>query len=66
MPDAETAALLRAVLDEICADLAPSEMAMRERVAAKLSDLVRSGYRSREDLKREGRDALSRAPTMWR
>lgn len=66
MPDAEMAALLRAVLDEVCADVAPSEMAARERVAVRLIDLVRSGRRSVGELKRAGRDALIRAPTMWR
>jgi DNA-binding transcriptional ArsR family regulator len=65
MPDAEMAALLRAVLDEVCSDLAPSEMATRERVVARLSDLVRSGQCSVDDLRRAGRDALTRAPTMW-
>jgi DNA-binding transcriptional ArsR family regulator len=65
MPDAEMAALLRAVLDDVCADLAPSETATRERVAARLSDLVRSGRCSVNDLRRAGRDALIRAPTMW-
>jgi len=65
MPDAEMAALLRAVLDEVCVDLAPSELAMRERVAARLIDLVRSGQCSVDDLRRAGRDALIRAPTMW-
>ena len=65
MPDAETAALLRAVLDEVCADLVPSEMATRERIAARLSDLVRSGQCSVDDLRRAGQDALTRAPTMW-
>lgn len=65
MPDAEMAALLWGVLDEICADLAPSEAATRERVAARLSDLVLSGHCSVDDLKRAGRDALIRAPTMW-
>jgi hypothetical protein len=65
MPDAETAALLRAVLDEVCADLVPSEMATRERIAARLSDLVLSGQCSVDGLRRAGRDALTRAPTMW-
>lgn len=66
MPDAEMTALLRAVLDEVCADVAPSEMAARERVAVRLIDLVRSGRCSIDELKRAGRDALIRAPTMWR
>ena len=66
MPDAEMAALLRAVLDEVCADIAPSDTATRERVAARLSDLVRSGCCSVDELKRVGLDALINAPTMWR
>jgi hypothetical protein len=65
MPDAEQAALLRAVLDEVCADLDSSDTATRERVAARLCDLMRSGRCSVEELKRAGRDALTRAPTMW-
>ncbi|MET4797975.1 hypothetical protein [Bradyrhizobium sp. LB11.1] len=66
MPDAEMAALLRAVLDEVCADIAPSDTATRERVAARLSDLVRSGRCSVDELKRVGLNALNSAPTMWR
>jgi len=66
MPDAEMAALLRAVLDEVCADIAPYDTATRQRVAAQLTDIVRSGHHSVEDLKRAGRDALNRTPTMWR
>lgn len=65
MPDAQIAALLRAVLDDVCAELPPWDTATRERVAAKLRDLVRSGHASIDDLKRAGRDALTRAPTMW-
>ncbi|MBC9878546.1 hypothetical protein G8O24_14475 [Bradyrhizobium sp. INPA01-394B] len=65
MPDAETAALLRAVLDEVCAELAPFDMVTRERVAARLNDLVRSGPCSVDDLRQAGRDALIRVPTMW-
>ena len=33
MPDAETAALLRAVLDEICADVSPFDTVTRTNVA---------------------------------
>jgi len=65
MPDAEMAALLRAVLDEVCADLAPFDTVTRERVAARLNDLVRSGPCSIDDLRQAGRDALVRVPTMW-
>jgi hypothetical protein len=65
MPHAEMAVLLQAVLDEVCADIPLSDTATRERVAAKLNDLARSGRCSVDDLKRAGRDALTRAPTMW-
>jgi len=65
MPHAEMAALLRAVLDEVCADIPPSDVVTRERVAARLGDLVRSRRCSVDDLTRAGRDALIRAPTMW-
>jgi len=65
MPDAEMTALLQAVLDEVCADIPPWDTRTRERVAARLRDLVRSGCCSVEKLKRAGREALTRAPTMW-
>ena len=66
MRDAEMAARLQAVLDEVCANLAPTEAGKRERVAAKLRDAVREDGCSLEDLRRAGRDALTHAPTMWR
>lgn len=66
MPDAEMAALLRAVLDEVCAEIPPWDTTTRGRVAARLSDLVRSRQCSVDDLRRAGGDALVRAPTMWR
>lgn len=66
MPDAEMAALLRAVLDEVCAEIPPWDTTTRGRVATRLSDLVRSRQCSVDDLRRAGRDALIRAPTMWR
>lgn len=65
MPDAEMTAQLRAVLDEVCAEIPPWDTTTRERVAARLRDLVRSGRSSADELKRAGRDALTRAPTMW-
>ena len=65
MPHAEMTALLQAVLDEVCAEISLSDTTTRERVAARLSDVARSGSCSVDDLKRAGRDALTRAPTMW-
>ncbi|WGD50448.1 hypothetical protein QA641_33385 [Bradyrhizobium sp. CB1650] len=66
MPDAELTSLLRAVLDEVCADVPLSAIATRERVAAKLREAVQSGRCLPEDLRQVGRDALTSAPTMWR
>lgn len=66
MPDADMVCLLRAVLDEVCADVAPSDTAMRQRVAAKLREAAQAATCSIEDLRRAGRDELTRAPTMWR
>ncbi|GMO31778.1 hypothetical protein [Bradyrhizobium sp. TM233] len=66
MPDAEMVSLLRTVLDEVCADVAPSDTAIRERVAAKLREAAQAAPCSIEDLRRAGRIALTRAPTMWR
>ncbi len=66
MSDTEMTALVRAVLDEICADIPPGQTAMRQRVAAKISEAARTGRWSVADLQRAGRDALNSAPTMWR
>lgn len=66
MPDAEMAALLQVVLDEVCAEIPPRDTATRERVAARLRAAARENRCSLEDLKRAGWDALTRAPTMWR
>ena len=65
MPDAEIDALLRAFLDEVCADIPSWDTTTRQRVAVRLRDLVRSGCNSVNELERAGRDALTRAPTMW-
>jgi len=65
MPDAEMTALLQAVLDEVCADIPPWDTTTRERIAARLRDVVRSGRSSVDELKQAGCVALIRAPTMW-
>jgi hypothetical protein len=62
MPDAETAALLRAVLDEICAGISLSDTSTRTNVASKLLETVRQGTLSIEDLKKAGSQGL-RQPT---
>ncbi|WP_298876162.1 hypothetical protein [uncultured Bradyrhizobium sp.] len=66
MPDAEMTALLQAVLDEVCADVPPWDATTRARVAMRLRATARQDSCSPEDLQRAGRDALIRAPTMWR
>ncbi|MET4295288.1 hypothetical protein ABIB06_006357 [Bradyrhizobium sp. LB8.2] len=54
MFDAETTALLRAVLDEVCETVSRNETGTRTHVASKLL------------LKQVGRRAWNEAPTMWR
>lgn len=66
MPKAEMAALLRVVLDEVCADIPPWDTTTRERVAARLRAAARENRCSLEDLKQAGRHALTGTPTMWR
>lgn len=61
MFDSATTALLRAVLDEVCEDVSPSEVGLRRRVAFKI---LRSAARG-DDLRQIGRDAPSRTPTMF-
>lgn len=65
MSDAELTALLRTVLDEVCANVPSSDAVTRLRVAAKLREAFRDKRCSLEDLKQAGRDALTSAPTMW-
>jgi hypothetical protein len=62
MSDAEIAALLRAVLDELCASVSPSNASTRMTVASTLRETAEP----RDDLKRAGREALREPPTMWR
>jgi hypothetical protein len=66
MFDAETTALLRAVLNEVCQNVSPYETGARAHVASMILEAARRGETSAEDLKRAGRTALSAAPTMWR
>jgi hypothetical protein len=66
MFDPETAALLRAVLDELCAKIPQLETSTRTRVASKILEAAMKGERSIDDLKEAGREVLHDAPTMWR
>lgn len=66
MFDAQTTALLRTVLDEICAGISRYETGVRAHVASKILEAARDGEVTVDGLKRVGSEALSRAPTMWR
>ncbi|WP_228747753.1 hypothetical protein [Bradyrhizobium sp. BR 10289] len=66
MFDTATTALLRAVLDEVCARVSQREISARTHVASKILEAATGGEVSPEGLRLVGRDALSQAPTMWR
>ncbi|WJR80441.1 hypothetical protein [Bradyrhizobium sp. NP1] len=66
MFDPKTAALLRAVLDELCEDVPQLETSTRTRVASRLLEAATKSDWSIDDLKKAGREALADAPTMWR
>ena len=66
MEDRELAVTLRTVLDEVCAEIAATEIAIRGRVAARIAEAAQEASWSLADLKQAGRDALNSAPTMWR
>ena len=61
MFDPATAALLRAVLDEVCANIPQLETSTRTRVASKILEAATKGECSVEDLKEAGREALDDA-----
>jgi hypothetical protein len=66
MSDAEIAALLRAVLDEPCASVSPSDASTRMTVASTPRGTAEQGKSLLDDSKRAGREALRQPPTMWR
>ncbi len=66
MPDAETAAVLRAVLEELCAEVAREDTATRTGVASTLLAAKRHGRLSVDELKEAGKAALRPPPSMWR
>ncbi|WP_247332874.1 MULTISPECIES: hypothetical protein [unclassified Bradyrhizobium] len=59
MLDAATTALLRSVLDEVCASLPRDETGARAHVAAKILEAANTGEKARERLKHIAREALS-------
>jgi hypothetical protein len=66
MSDPVTTALLRAVLDEVRESVSHREIGARTHVASKLLEAATRGDVPPEGLRQAGRDALSRAPTIWR
>jgi len=66
MFDAQTTALLRAVLDDVCQTVSRYETGTRTHVAAKILEAARQGEATPDSLMQVGRKALSDAPTMWR
>lgn len=66
MPDPTTAALLRAVIDEVCEDVPHHETGARARVTFKILEAAARGDTSPDQLRQIGRAALCDAPTMWR
>ena len=66
MFDAQTTALLRAVLNEVCEDVSRYENGVRAHVAFKILEAARRGKTSADDLRKVGKIALQAAPTMWR
>jgi len=66
MPDAETIAVLRAVLDELCVSVPRCDASTRTNVASRLLETASHGNPSLEDLKRAGKQALLQSPSTWR
>jgi hypothetical protein len=64
--DRSTTSMLRAVLDEVCAEISRSETTIRTHVASKLLECAGDGELSIDDLRDAGRQALRAAPTVWR
>jgi hypothetical protein len=65
MSDAETAAMVRAVLDELCLGVSQHDSEVRNRIASKLIEAIQQGKPSIDDLRKVGRKVLLRPPTMW-
>lgn len=65
MFDADTRALLRTILDEVCGQIDQYQTATRAHVAAQI--LAAAGREGTpENIREAGRHALKSAPTMWR
>jgi hypothetical protein len=65
MFSSEVIALLRNVLDEICADVARHETSKKTFVASKILESASKGERDADALRSVGRQALRATPSMW-
>lgn len=64
MFSSETTALLRTVLDEVCAGVAKHESDKKALVASKILESASKGERDADELRSVGRRALRLAPSM--
>ena len=64
MFDAETTALLRAVLDEVCESVSRYETSAGTHVASMILEAATKGETSVDGLKQIGRSALREAPIL--
>lgn len=62
MLDAKTTALLRTVLEELCASVSPADVSTRTDVAFKLLETANQGRYSTEELKAAGTQVLREPP----
>ena len=65
MPNSETAAALRFLLEELCKSVSCFDANARTNAASKLLETVEQGKPSLDDLKAAGKPPLE-TPTMWR
>jgi hypothetical protein len=66
MFDAATTTPLRPVLDEVCESVSHREIGPCSPVPSKILETATRGEVSLDELRPGGRDALSRAPIVWR
>ncbi|MET4256335.1 hypothetical protein ABIC09_001266 [Bradyrhizobium sp. S3.12.5] len=64
MYDAETTALLRAVLDDVCENVSRYETTARTHVASTILEAATRGETSMDGLKQVGRNALRHVPIV--
>jgi hypothetical protein len=65
MFSSDVTSLLRALLDEVCADVAANETSKKALVASKILESASKGERDADALRTIGRQALRETPSMW-